>query len=94
MREDGFIFDKLVLVTNAAYTPTAFGPPETSSSPITQPVLSYSLTNGGLQLSWTGSGTLQSADDVTGPYTPVPGAGLSPVTISFDRPRRFFRLAK
>jgi hypothetical protein len=94
MREDGFIFDKLVLVTNAAYTPTAFGPPETSSSPITQPVLSYSLTNGGLQLSWTGSGTLQSADDVTGPYTPVTGAGLSPVTISFDRPRRFFRLAK
>jgi len=92
MREDGFIFDKLLLTTNAAYTPTGFGPAETSGN--TQLVLSYTLIDGGLQLSWTGSAVLQSAEEVTGPYTPAAEGSLSPVIISLDHPRRFFRLAK
>jgi uncharacterized repeat protein (TIGR03806 family) len=32
MREDGFVFDKLVLTTDASYTPTGSGPAETAQS--------------------------------------------------------------
>jgi hypothetical protein len=32
MREDGFVFDKLVLTTSATYTPTGSGPPSSPRS--------------------------------------------------------------
>ena len=93
MLEDGFIFDKLLLTTNNAYIPTGFGPPETTTiQPV--PVLTYTVVSNILQLSWTGTSVLQAANEATGPYTPVPGGGTSPVLIRMDQPRRFFRVAQ
>ena len=43
-----------------------------------------------LVLTWT-TGTLESAPDVTGPWTPVPNAS-SPATVPITGPRRFYRL--
>jgi len=37
MREDGFIFDKLVVSTNVSYIPTGTGPAETTSKPVINP---------------------------------------------------------
>ncbi len=91
MREDGFIFDKLLFTTNNAYTPTGFGPAETTAGPI---VLTYSLAGTTLQLSWTGGGALQSAAEAAGPYTPVSGGGASPVGVPLNQVRRFYRVAK
>ena len=94
MREDGFVFDKLLLTTNNNYNPTGFGPPETTAPPPQPPVLTYTRSGTNLILSWTGSGTLQSAPECTGPFTAVPGGTTSPITFIFDQPRRFFRVAK
>jgi len=91
MREDGFVFDKLLLTTNNAYTPTGIGPPETTA---TQPVLNYRLLGHSLELSWLGAGGLQAATEVAGPYIPVTGGSNSPVTVSMDQPKRFFRVAR
>ncbi|MDB6041171.1 MAG: nanM 1 [Verrucomicrobiales bacterium] len=90
MREDGFVFDKLLFTTNNAYTPTAFGPAENT---VGQPLLSHSLAGNTLKLSWTGEGALQTATEVTGPYTPFVGGGASPITVNLDEARRFFRVA-
>ena len=94
MREDGFIFDKLLLTTNNNYTPTGFGPAETTITVPQQPILTYTHSSTNLILSWTGGGFLQSAPEVIGPYTQVPGGITSPITFIFDQPRRFFRVAK
>jgi len=67
-----------------------FGPAETS--PIARPLLSFARVGTDLILSWTGSFTLQSATNVTGPYADVPGSS-SPYTNSFNSASRlFFRL--
>lgn len=92
MREDGFIFDKLLLTTNNAYIPTGFGPAETTATD--RPVLTYNLAGNSLQISWTGEGALQSAGEAYGPYTPVTGAGTNSMIILVDQPRRFFRVVK
>lgn len=91
MREDGFLFDKLLLTTNKTYVPIGFGPAEPSAS---APVLTYLRTEAGLKLSWTGGGALQSANTVSGTYSPVNGGGTSPVTVPLDQAGRFFRVAK
>ncbi len=54
--------------------------------------LSASLQGGQITISWTGTGTLQSADDVEGPWTDVTGA-TNPYTTAADAPHKFFRLA-
>ncbi len=91
MREDGFIFDKLLFTTNNTYIPIGFGP---ADPVLIEPVpLTYILTDNKLQLSWIGPGVLQSATDVTGPYAPFAGSSVSPVTVTIDQPRRFFRVA-
>jgi hypothetical protein len=46
---------------------------------------------GNLILAWPGNPTLESAPDVTGPWTNVPGA-TSPYTVPPGAPRAFFRL--
>ncbi len=43
-------------------------------------------------ISWTGSGTLQSADSVTGPYADVAGATTSPRTIAANAAAKFYRV--
>ena len=64
MREDGFVCDKFLLTTNAAYTPSGLGPAEnlcTASTPI---ALTITQITGGVKLSWTG-GTLQQSDNLS-----------------------------
>jgi hypothetical protein len=74
MREDGFTVDKIILTTDASYTPTGTGPAESqSSSGGNKPTISIS-GNAGSGLTITYTGTLVSALNVNGPYTPVAGA--------------------
>jgi hypothetical protein len=40
---------------------------------------------------WSCAGTLQSADDVTGPWTDVPGA-TSPYAVATSAARKFYRV--
>lgn len=49
------------------------------------------VQGGNLVLTWTGGGTLQSADDITGPWTDVAGA-TSPRTVPITGARKFYRL--
>jgi hypothetical protein len=94
MREDGFIFDKLLFTTNNAYVPTGFGPLETTT--VTRPELSYTVSGKELNVSWTGGGVLESAAEVTGPYLPAVEGSVSPVSISINInvSRRFFRVVR
>jgi FtsP/CotA-like multicopper oxidase with cupredoxin domain len=64
-----------------------------SGSSITVPpaVLSVDMVDGKLNISWTGAGTLQSAEDIAGPWTDVNGA-TSPYLIPFDKPQSFYRV--
>lgn len=52
------------------------------------------VSNGRLTLTWTGTGTLESAPAITGPWTPVTPAPSSPFTQDIVRsePGRFYRL--
>jgi hypothetical protein len=54
-----------------------------------RPTVSAQISGGQLQLTWP-RGTLQQADNVTGPYSDVPNA-TSPYTISHTGIRKFFR---
>ena len=77
MREDGFVVDKFLLTTNATFIPSGIGPAEYLGSPPI--VLSIARVSGGVQISWTGTGTFQSSTNVTGPFGNVTGGGSSPV---------------
>lgn len=57
------------------------------------PQISISLANGQVTLSWTGGGLLQHAPEVTGAWTPVPGA-TSGSQIPVSGERRFFRVVQ
>ena len=57
-----------------------------------QPVLSAQPSgDGSLTISWSGGGVLQSAPDVTGPWTDVNDA-TSPYVVPMDKPRCFYRV--
>jgi hypothetical protein len=56
----------------------------------TPPTLNFQFGGGQPQLTWP-RGTLQQADDVTGPYFDVPGA-TSPYTITPTQTRKFYRI--
>ncbi len=56
----------------------------------TIPQLSISGSGGSVTLSWTGSGVLQSAPEVTGPFIDV--GSVNPVTIPAVGARQFFRV--
>jgi hypothetical protein len=76
-----------VVVSNAAGT--------LASSPAflnVVPVLGIQPTTNGIILTWSGPFTLQSALDVTGPYTDVPGATSPYYVNTTDHPQMFFRL--
>ena len=93
MREDGFVCDKFLLTTNAAYTPSGIGPAENLGSPAAGPiVLTITKIAGGVQISWTGTGTLQSSSNVTGPFAKVIGAGSSPVIVAPTATPLFYRV--
>jgi hypothetical protein len=55
--------------------------------------LSAAWDNGKPAIRWTGAGTLQSADSLGGPWTPVPEAA-SPFVVSPALGTRFFRLSR
>jgi len=60
------------------------------SAVVAPPTLSYQRTQTGLTITYTG--TLQSADTLTGTWTAVPGAA-SPFTVTPSVPARFYRAA-
>jgi len=53
--------------------------------------LAASRDGANIKIEWTGTGTLESADAVTGPWSPVPSA-KSPFTASTTGNRKFYRL--
>ena len=61
-----------------------------ASAPITMSIVPVGAQ---LQISWTGTGTLQAAGAVTGTYTNIPGA-TSPYLLSPTGSGRFFRVAQ
>jgi hypothetical protein len=76
MREDGFIVDRILLTTNPDFTPadplTEIGPAESKRATVitVEPAtLSIKVKSTGLEISWSSSGKLQSADKVNGPWT-------------------------
>jgi hypothetical protein len=83
MREDGFSVDKLVLTTDAAYVPTGTGPAE-SALVNSGPALSIAVNGSGAPVI-TYTGTLVSAPNVNGPYTPVPGASGGSYTVDVTK---------
>ncbi|MBM3836040.1 MAG: hypothetical protein FJ403_22805 [Verrucomicrobia bacterium] len=90
MREDGMIVDKVVVTTDAAFTPTGLGPDETR--PSTEAVkLTVSRGTTGISISWTGSGRLQQADAVTGPWTDAPSQS-NPQTVTATGTAKFYRV--
>jgi hypothetical protein len=52
--------------------------------------LDISIEGGNLIISWSGPGTLQSAESITGPWVDLPGA--SPRTIAPSTAQQFYRL--
>ncbi len=59
----------------------------------TRPVISITRSGTALQISWTGAGTLQTADQVTGSWADIQGATQSPQTISTSAAgQRYFRV--
>jgi hypothetical protein len=58
-----------------------------------RPVLAYSRTANGLQLSWdTNNCQLLSSTNVAGPYQPISPQPASPYNVTFSEPQRFFQL--
>ena len=57
-------------------------------------LLQANMTRDGLVIQWNGSGNLQWAPTVTGPYTNVPSQGSSWTNIDMSAPAKFFRLQR
>jgi hypothetical protein len=76
MREDGYVIDKLILATDAAFTPTETGPAESErvgGGGGDRPNISISKNASGAPvIKYTG--TLESSSTVNGTYTAVAGA--------------------
>lgn len=68
------------------FIPAGPGSPTTGG-----PKLAASRNGANFQIDWTGAGTLQSADDITGPWTDVANA-KSPFSSAIGGNRKFYRL--
>jgi hypothetical protein len=55
-------------------------------------VLAIAQSGSDVVVRWTGSGTLQSASVVTGPYGPVAGSPTSPYTNGLSATNQFYRV--
>jgi hypothetical protein len=55
--------------------------------------MTVTLAGGNVAVSWVGGGTLQQADAVVGPWSPVPAA-TSPYTVAPSGNGKFFRVAR
>ncbi len=78
----GLTADGSKMFLNAVQYMTAAQPPQTP------PTISIVRTAQGLQITFTG--TLQTSDNLTGPWTDVPGA-TSPQTVTLTGGKKFFR---
>ncbi len=68
-------------------------PPGITLVPPARPTLRVHQFGPDVVLNWTDAHNLQTAVNVTGTYTNVPGVTLGPYTNTFPEPQRFFRLA-
>lgn len=59
-----------------------------------QPVMTLERSGNEWILSWSGTGVLQGADEVTGAWANVPGATTSPQTVWITAKRKFYRVAQ
>lgn len=87
----GLINDPLHSNTLRAFRSRSAQPAAPEVAPcaaVTEPTIAVSRTATGITLRF--EGTLQQADEVTGPYTDVTGA-TSPHNVTADQARRFFR---
>lgn len=98
MREDSVIVDKILLTTDVNFTfpnNTVLGPAESARGSANPPPPAVKIERSGSDVivSWdTGNiGTLQEADDVTGPWQPAPG-GTNPYTVQASAARKFYRV--
>jgi hypothetical protein len=48
----------------------------------------------GVELKWAGPGTLMESDEITGPFTPVAGDPVSPLTVLTADAKKFYRLMR
>ena len=92
-----------VLVYTVSSSPTLAGPGNSTdytqvplSPPAALPIsdtlsISVTVSGGNAVIRWSSEGTLQSATEVTGPWTDVVGA-TSPYSVSTTGARRFFRV--
>lgn len=69
-------------------TPTLSGSIVAAQGPV---VLSAAFSGGQLMISWTGGGTLQYADQITGPWITIPGATAA-YSAPAESPQRFYRV--
>jgi hypothetical protein len=81
--------DMAFALDNAVTIPTALRP--SSEVVPVSPLLSATVSGSRLSISWLGGGILQYADQVTGPWHDIDGAG-SPYETSTDTPQRFYRV--
>jgi hypothetical protein len=65
-------------------------PPPTNAVQFTS--IQRDATGQNVVIAWTGGTALQSAGEVTGPYTDVTPAPTSPATIPISGPRKFYRV--
>jgi hypothetical protein len=88
MREDGFLMDKIILTTDAAFTPTGTGPAESEQSGGT-PTLSISRNGATVTVTYTG--TLVSSPTLTGTYNAVAGASGGSYVIPAGTTMQFYK---
>ena len=62
------------------------------ASVVTAVVISITKSGSNVVVSWTGTGTLQSAGVASGPYVPVAGSPTSPYTTAVSGTSQFFRV--
>jgi len=94
MREDGFLIDKILITSNAGYSPAGAGPAESAVAPdvSTEIILRATRSGNTLNLSWDGGGVLQSSPTLPGTWSQA--AATSPANITMDGKARFFRVQK
>lgn len=91
MREDGFVADKILLVSDSAYVPTGFGPQESEDQ--SAPRIAISRNGSQITITWTGAGTLQASSTVDGDYQNVQGS-TNPFPVTANETMRFFRVSR
>ncbi|MBI4663332.1 MAG: hypothetical protein HY735_31410 [Verrucomicrobia bacterium] len=96
MREDGFALDKVIITSDPNYSPTGTGPADSRVAPPPTgeaPKFSGIRREGNdIVVEWSGPGTLESADAVSGPWTPSTAA--SPFKTALAGAAKFYRLRR